>query len=165
MPVIAIRDDFDGPSAGEPKVLTLNLMARGPVQTPAGAVTPEPRTHPPSPKADKPDQLPSASPPFALKAGVSQLSFTGQYGVDFDVFVIAQQAQEALLGNWAVTWTQQSVPKWEERQHILRIRGTGPLQLVLVPYRAGHRPADLKLDVADDGFVLTADGARRKLPQ
>jgi len=164
MPVIAIRDDFDGPSAGEPKVLTLNLMARGPVQTPAGAVTPEPRTHPPSPKADKPDQLPSASPPFALKAGVSQLSFTGQHGVDFDLFVIAQQAQEALLGNWADTWTQQGVPKWEERQHILRVRGTGPFHLVLVPYHSGQRPANLKLEAADGGLVLTAGGAQRKLP-
>jgi hypothetical protein len=163
MPVIVIRDDFDGPNAGEPKILTLNLMARGPVQTPAGAITPEPRTHPASPKADKPDQLPSASPRFALKAGVSRLSFAGQHGVDFDLFVIASQPQQALLGNWADTWTQQGVPKWEERQHILRIRGAGPFQLVLVPYRAGHRPADLKFDVADGGFVLTADGARRKL--
>ena len=96
--------------------------------------------------------------------GVSRLSFTGQYGVDFDVFVIAQPAQEALLGNWADTWTQQGVPKWEERQHILRIRGTGPFHLVLVPYRAGHRPADLRLDVADSGLVLTAHGAQRVLP-
>jgi len=165
MPVIVIRDEFDGPSAGKPKVLTLSLMARGPVQTPAGAITPERRTHPSSPKANRPDQLPSAGPPFALGPGISRLSFTGQYGVDFDVFVIAQQAQQALLGNWADTWTQQGIRKWEERQHILRIRGAGPFHLVLVPYRAGHRPADLKLDAADGGFVLTADGARRKLPQ
>ena len=48
--------------------------------TPAGVITPEPRTHPYSGETSRPQELPSASPPFALKAGVSSLSFTGQFG-------------------------------------------------------------------------------------
>jgi hypothetical protein len=107
----------------------------------------------------------AASPLFALGPGISRSSFTGQHGVDLDGFVIAQRAREALLGNWADTWTQPRVPKWEERQHILRVRGTGPFHRTLAPYCAGHRPVDMELDVADGGFVLTADRARRELPQ
>jgi hypothetical protein len=126
---------------------------------------PELRTHPAAVKATDPGQLPSAGPVFSLNHGVSDLSFTGQFGVDFDVFVIAREPQEALLGNWADTWTQQFGSKWEERQHILRIRGMGSFQLVIVPFRAGHRPADLKVEDGPDGAVLTANGRTMRLSQ
>jgi hypothetical protein len=158
MPLIVIRDEFAGPQASAPKVLTLNLLAHGAVQTPGGALTPELRTHPAAEKPMAPDQLPSAGPVFPLANGVSRLSFTGQFGIDFELFVIASEPQSGLLGNWADTWTQQSGKNWEERQHILRIRGSGPFQLVVVPFRTGQRPADLKLEVADTGVVLTANG-------
>jgi len=158
MPVIVLRDEFAGRDASVPKVLTLNLLAKGAVYTPAGSVIPELRTHPPAERASNLDQLPSAGPVFPLPEGVSRLSFTGQFGVDFDVFVVDHELQEALLGNWADTWTQQSTPNWQERQHILRIRGRGPFILVLVPYRAGHRPSDLKVEAASSGVTLTAKG-------
>src|SRR5579862_976283 len=162
-PIIVVRDEFTGRDASASKVLTLNLLAEGPVQTPAGALTPELRTHPAIERASFAEQLPSAGPVFTLSEGVSQLSFTGQFGVDFDLFVIASKPQAALLGNWADTWTQQSISNWEERQHILRIRGSGPFQLVLVPFRSGHRPRDLKLEVVATGVVLTLNGTTLKL--
>jgi hypothetical protein len=164
MPVIVIRDDFKGSEASASKVSTFNFMARDPVRTPRGSVMPELRTHPAAAKATDPGQLPSASPVFPLNPGVSDLSFTGQFGVDFDVFVIAREPQEALLGNWADTWTQQG-SKWEERQHILRIRGTGSFQLVIVPFRTGHRPPDLKVEDGPNGPVLTANGRTIRLSQ
>jgi hypothetical protein len=165
LPVIAIRDDFKGSEASASKVSTFNLMARGPVRTARGSMMPELRTHPAAAKASDPNQLPSAGPVFSLNPGVSDLSFTGQFGVDFDVFVIAREPQEAFLGNWADTWTQQLGSKWEERQHILRIRGTGSFQLVIVPFRAGHRPADLKVEDGPNGPVLTANGRRIRVSQ
>ena len=164
VPVIVVRDEFAGRDASAPKVLTLNLLAKGPVQTPMGAFTPEPRSHPAVEKSSVAQQLPSAGPEFPLQEGVSHLSFTGQFGVDFDLFVIASKPQAALLGNWADTWTQQqSVSKWEERQHILRIRGSGPFQLVLVPFRSGHRPPDLELEAGATGLVLTTNGTTLEL--
>jgi hypothetical protein len=163
MPVLVVRDEFAGRDASAPKVLTLNLLAEGPVQTPIGAFAPEPRSHPVVEKSSTAQQLPSAGPVFPLQEGVSRLSFTGQFGVDFDLFVIASKPQAALLGNWADTWTQQSVSKWEERQHILRIRGSGPFQLVLVPFRAGHRPPDLELEAGATRLVLTSNGTKLEL--
>jgi len=162
-PVIVVRDEFAGRDASSPKVLTLNLLAKGPVQTPMGAFTPEQRSHPAVGESSIAQQLPSAGPLFPLQAGVSRLSFTGQFGVDFDLFVIARKPQAALLGNWADTWTQQSISKWEERQHILRIRGNGPFQLVLVPYRSGHRPPDLELEVGATALILTTNGTTLEL--
>ena len=159
MPVITIRDTFEGNEASAPKIFSLNLLAMGPVRTPAGEITPERRTHPVDEKPSNKKQLVSASSIFLLPMGVADLVFTGQFGVDFEVFVIAREPQEALLGNWADSWTQQqSIPKWEERQHILRIRGTGTFQVIIVPFRAGHRPLDLKVKIVSDTIVLSANG-------
>jgi hypothetical protein len=158
LPIVVIRDDFQGSGADTAKVLTLNLLAQGPVETPDGLITPEMRTHPAVEKTTDPNQLPSAGPRFPLHRGISRLVFRGQFGVDFEVFVVAQEAQQALLGNWADRWTQQSVAKWEERQHILRIRGTGSFRVVIVPFRAGQRPADLKLEVGPRNLTVTANG-------
>ncbi len=162
-PVIVIKDSFEGAARDQAKIFSLNLMAKGPVQTPEGEIVPEIRTHPYAAKAAHPDQLPSASKVLALKTGVSRFSFTGQFGVDFDLYIISEQPQECVLGNWAVSWTQQSLAKWEERQHILRIRGTGPFQVVLVPYRAGKRPADLSVRNSPAGLTLTSGGVTRTL--
>jgi hypothetical protein len=165
LPVIVLTDRFNGPQAAEGKILTLNLMAQGAVQTPAGEITPELRTHPMAEKASDPVQLASASKVVPLDKGISRLSFTGQFGVDFDVFVVAPETQQALLGNWADSWTQQSIAKWEERQHILRIRGTSSFQLIIVPFRTGQRPTDLKIEPVEGGFVLTAKGKTHPLLQ
>jgi hypothetical protein len=163
-PVIVIDDKFIEKSSSVPKVLTLNLMAKGSVQTPSGAIIPELRTHPYAAKAiNNSQQLPSATGVTILPAGVNRLSFTGQFGVDFDLFVIAQDELSMTLGNWAVSWTQQSLPKWEERQDILRLRGKGPFKIVIVPYRSGHRPADLNLRLAAGKLVLVRHGEMRTL--
>jgi hypothetical protein len=157
-PVIVIDDKFQEKSGSVAKVLTLNLMAKGAVQTPAGPIVPELRTHPYAAKAANPQQLPSSSKTYNLPAGISSLSFTGQFGVDFDLFVIATENQSMTLGNWAVSWTQQSLRNWEERQHILRLSGKGPFKIVMVPYPSGHRPADLNMRIAAGKPVLIRHG-------
>jgi hypothetical protein len=124
---------------------------------------PELRTHPYASKTTNPQQLPSASEAFHLPKGVSRLAFTGQFGVDFDLFVIAQENQTMTLGNWAVSWTQQSLRNWEERQHILRLRGEGPFKIVIVPYRSGQRPSDLNVRIAAGKLVLVRRGETRTI--
>ena len=164
-PIILLRDDFEGSAADSPKILTMQLMAHGPVQTPAGEIEPEVHVHPFSDKESGPNQLASAGRAFSLNPGVSRFSFHGQFGVDFDVFVVSRTPQEAMLGNWAVSWTQQSIPKWQESQDLLRIRGTGPFLLAIVPFREGRRPADLNVEIENDWLTLVASGSKHRLVQ
>jgi len=147
-----IRDRFSGPNAAEPKVASVNLMAVGPVETPHGPIEPPVRTHPNAHRLDDPSVLPSATRPMALSAGVNAFTFTGRYDVDATVFVISDEPQQALLGHWGNTAWGGAVTERDERQHILRVRGTGPFTTVIVPWRRGSRPDDL--NVTRDGEVL-----------
>ena len=147
LPVIVIQDSYASDGAKGAKIFTLNLMAEGAVQTPAGPVAPEPRIWGYEERHGDRKELPSAGRVFALKPGVQRLGFTGQSwpahpskGIDFDVHVIADAAQEAFVGNWAHAWSggwagrfrDANGRPFEERQHILRIRGEG-FRIVLVP--------------------------------
>jgi hypothetical protein len=154
-PVFVIRDDFAGGESQAQKVLTLNLMATGAVQTPAGPVRPPLRTHPPAEHKDSDSgELPSASPAFELSPGVNRLSFTGKYDVDWNVYTVSNQMQQALIGNWAVTPWGGAITDREERQHILRVRGRGPFTTVIVPWRRGNQPADLNVSAEGDTLVI-----------
>ena len=163
LPVLVIDDSFTGAAAATDKVLTLNLMAAGVVDTPWGPVSPAERTHLQASAAKSADELPSASPPHELAPGLARFGFKGQFGVDFDVYVLSQTRQQALLGNWAVSWTQQMVRNWQERQHILRIRGNGPFKLAIVAYRAGQRPSDHDVTLSGNDLILSVGRTRRKL--
>ena len=180
LPVLFIRDTFSGKDAAVPKIWSMNLMAEGEVETPAGKQTPPPRTFPASDKATDPaTQMPSAGPVFPLSPGVNRLGFTGQKwkghpsgGIDWDIYVIPSEPQQAQIGNWA----NSSAPcggefqaaqgrTFEERQHILRVRGTGTFTTAIVPWKKGQKPAGL--DVSADGdtvVVKTAQGTVRIAP-
>jgi hypothetical protein len=158
MPVIVIHDSFSGEKASESKVMSLNLMAVGPVVTPAGEIEPVKRTHPVEQRKEDPTVLPSASKPIDLAAGVNEFGFTGRYDVDFAVFIIGDVPQQALIGNWADTAWGGNITEREERQHILRIRGTGSFTTILVPWRRGHKPEKLTVTVTDGvATVKTVD--------
>jgi hypothetical protein len=141
------------------------------VTTPAGAVTPPERTHArESHAAGKPGhELPSAGPVLELPAGVNRLGFTGQAwkahpagGIDFDLYVASDTATQAQIGNWAHLWhpsTEEAQfraanesQRFEERQHILRVRGSGTFTTLIVPWRKGHRPDGLT--VCQEGGTL-----------
>src|SRR5262249_39062934 len=126
-PVIVIRDSFEGARAAARKVMTLNLMATGAVDTPAGAVQPPSRRHPVAEHNpdDPKHERPSVSPIAELSSGISRFGFTGRYGVDWDVYVVSDGRAEALLGNWSVTPWGLFITDREERQHILRVRASG----------------------------------------
>jgi hypothetical protein len=87
-----------------------------------------------------------------LSAGVNRLGFTGKYDVDWDVYTVADHAQQALIGNWAVTPWGGFITDKEERQHILRVRGSGPFTTVILPWRRGARPEGLT--VSRDGQTI-----------
>lgn len=173
-PLIFVRDTFQGAEATSPKIWSLNLMAEGAVQTPAGNMVPPARTY----GAGK-QELPSAGPVFPLTPGVHRLGFTGQHwqghptgGIDWDVYLLPQEPQQAQIGNWGHTWSScadefraaQHRP-FEERQHILRVQGTGAFTAVILPWPKGQRPEGLAVGVENEQVVVrTAAGELRIRP-
>ena len=167
-PVYVLRDEFDAGSSDLKKVLTLNVMANGPVETPAGPQTPPDRLHPGRASKDA-AQLPSAGRPLTLPGGAGRFAFSGKYDIDCEVFVLADGA-EALVGRWGAKVQSASVrdeAEREERQHILRVRTARPVTTVLVPHRRGGPPGSVT--VASEGgavivrtagnvYRVTADG-------
>jgi hypothetical protein len=160
-PVIRIRDELEG---GGAQVVSLALMAAGTVEAPAGSIQPPRGT----------EERPSVGPPVNLAVGVNRFGFRGAWGVDFDVFVVtAAGVAQAFIGEWGHTtsptreanefMTANQRP-FEERQYILRVRSTGPVDTVLVPFRAGQRPDDLNVALRGDRIVVTRMGQSHELP-
>jgi len=179
-PVILIDDDFSGKDlAGKPVVSTLNMMAQGPVTTPAGPIIPVERTHQANQNTTS-EQLPSAGTPFALAPGLNKFTFTGQWLIDWDLYTDAVAPMQAAIGHWCEKWhpsTEQNQFKqtqgrpFEERQHLLRVRGQDHMRFVILPYRKGERPdpctverqgamtlihlGDIELTIKDHGCTMT----------
>jgi hypothetical protein len=165
-PILVIHDSFAGQGASENKVFTMNLMAKGDVDTPAGKMSPPLRTfnnqwHPEAAKRE----LPSAGPIFTLRPGLNRLGFRGQWIIDWDLYTHSTASQEALVGNWAHNWhpgleqgqfLQANSRPFEERQHILRIRGNGAFRVLILPYRKGEARADLQVRQQGSNSVITA---------
>ena len=137
--VFGLQDSFDGEEAGVPKVMCLNLMATGPVQTPDG------------PRA--------GGQAFGLKPGLGVLGFTGQtfakhpaQGIDWEMYVLADRAVEGFLAEWS---HQNVCP---EQQTLLRLKSDGPFRMVIVAWPKGARPADLQVQEQGGGLAVTAAG-------
>ena len=169
LPVLVIRDTFSGKDAAAPKIFTLNLMAEGAVETPVGPQTPLVRMHPAAEKPTDPaTQMPSAGKVFPLSPGVNRLGFTGQTwkghpteGIDWDVYVVPTEPQQAHIGNWgnqasssAGLFQAAQGRKYEERQHILRVRGTGSFTTVIVPWMKGKKPEGLEVSTNDGAITV-----------
>lgn len=173
LPVIAVQDSWSGDAAAVAKVFTLNLMAEGEVETPGGRVTPSPRMWGHGERQGGKKELPSAGPVFDLPAGPVRLGFRGQSwkahpagGVDWDVFVVSPEPLKAHVGNWANAWSPEAHAfqeangrPYEERQHILRLRGSGGFRVFVVPYLKGRKPGDLAVR-ADGGDVAVSSGGK-----
>jgi hypothetical protein len=170
-PVIVVEDRFSA-EPPEPWVLHWNLMAEGPVQTPAGPYTPEPRLYSSNNRPDGPKQVPSVGPVVPITAGVHLLRFTGYpWGqptqsfpsVDFDVALVAPEPQEFHLGNWAHeglaggghVFQQINGRPFEERQHRLCVRGRSGFTTVILPLRKGE-PSTERTVTMQDGAVRIA---------
>ncbi len=141
LPAIGIRDEFGGGDAEASKVFLLNLMADGPVETPEG------------PK--------NVGQGFVVPTGVTRLRFTGQVfdkhptgGIDWDLYVIADAPQEAFLAQY-----EHNV-RGGEKQTILRLRGTGRFQVVIVPWYKGAAPANVGVERARNVVTVSAGAAQ-----
>jgi hypothetical protein len=155
-PIVVLRDEFGGPDATKKKIFSLNLMAEGTVDTPAGTISPVVRNY------QRNNELPSAGKVFPLAAGLNRLGFTGQWGIDWDLYTISKEPLDALIGNWAHGWhpnqeqdefMRSNGRPFEERQHILRIKGNGPFQVIMLPYRKGQKRDEVQ--VKQDGSKVT----------
>jgi hypothetical protein len=154
-PIILIRDTFGGTNGTASKVFTLNMAAQGHVDTPAGRVSPTLRTYNHQWHADQSKkELPSAGRVFSLSPGPNRLGFTGQWLIDWDLYVLSDEPQQAHIGNWGHNWhpakelgefKQANGRDFEERQHILRIAGGGPFNVLILPYRKGEKRKNLQV--------------------
>jgi hypothetical protein len=154
-PVIYVADSFSGAGAGKGKTLTWNLMADGPVKTPAGSITPIARF---SKGCQSPaGALPSNGTVNPLPAGLNQFAFTGEIwrrhatqGIDWDLYTFSEApTQQFLLGNWghgcqsnreAGEYRTSNGAPFSEIQDILRVHDTGSFTTVILPYRKTETP-------------------------
>jgi len=162
-PILVIRDEFAGRDANSHKLFSLNLMAEGKVDTPAGPMVPPLRSF------QKGNELPSAGKVFRLAAGLNRLGFAGQWGVDWDLYTISTESQDAFIGNWAHGWHPNRENNefrlttgrpFEERQHILRINGTGAFGVLIMPYRKGKRRDDVEVKQDGGKIIITSKDER-----
>lgn len=162
-PVIVIDDMFSG--AKEPMISTLNLVAQGEVATPRGPVRPEERLY--DHRESKP-QMPSAGKRLPLAAGLNRFRFRGQWLIDWDLYVQAPGPIEAAIGNWGHRWNpsteagqfakSQGRP-FEERQHILRLRGAERFRTVVLPYLKDHAPDPLQVETQGQSLRVRSGDA------
>jgi len=145
-PLILINDVVEGAYGASPRVATLNMMARDQVTTPAGPITPALRLYD---TAHNRLDLPSATSPASLGAGLNRFHFRGQFGVDWDLYTLSSEPQQVLIGSWghsshpsaeAAQFQRTNGQPFHEQQYILRIRGTGALETLIVPSRPGTTP-------------------------
>lgn len=163
-PIILIEDTYGGEIATEPKVFTLNLMSRGPVQTPAGAIEPKQNLYR---HKGEPKESPSGGTKFELPSGTSRLDFTGRWGIDWALFTTADGPRDALLDHWSHDWhpspeqgsfRRANDRSFEETQHILRIRGNGPFHTVIVPWKKGEAPNEVDVTREGGTTIITNAG-------
>src|SRR5262249_23096667 len=157
-PIIIFRDSFTGTAANTAKVFSLNLMAEGPVATPAGMIDPAIRDF------STDNQLPSPRQGFTLQPGVSQFGFTGQGSVSWNLYSITDQQQQALIGEWGHDWSPELEKSqfaaanggaaFQESQDILRLRSDGSFTVALLPNRKGDAASPQVLQNGDEVVVV-----------
>ncbi|MCL1856437.1 MAG: hypothetical protein FWF84_02180 [Kiritimatiellaeota bacterium] len=154
-PVIVVRDTFDGDGANIPKIVTFNFVATNSVATPWGEVTPPMHYHPQEARTEtETEKLPSAMPANTLDDRIARWDFTGQYDVDFAVFSVGTPGRQALLGAWG----NLASGAGPEHQHILRVKDTGAVTTVIVPWRRGDAAPDLRLREENDTLIISING-------
>jgi hypothetical protein len=159
-PIILIRDSFA--NASEPMVMSMNLMAQGSISTASGSITP-----PQSAWANN-QQLPTFGQAFSLSSGVNDLGFTGQFGVNYDLYSITSSSQTARVANWTDNWitspedsqyaAAHNRQPFQESQDMLEVQGTGPFTTLILPYQAGQRPSDLQVTQSRNTIIVVANG-------
>ncbi|MHB9024906.1 MAG: hypothetical protein ACYC7E_12145 [Armatimonadota bacterium] len=136
LPAIGIRDEF---TTQESRVFLLNLMNDGSIVAPDGAK--------------------NVGDSFTIPAGITKLHYTGQAfvkhpagGIDWDLYIIADAPQEAFIARYA---HKNVMP---ETQSILRLKGTGGFQVVIVPYFKGLPAPNVAVGGAFGKVIVSSGG-------
>ena len=137
LPAIGIRDEF---TTSDSRVFLLNLMNDGPVLT-----------------SDGPKNVGDS---FTIPADVTRLQYTGQPfkkhpagGIDWDLYIIADAPQEGFIAQYA---HKNVVP---ETQSILRLKGAGKFQVIIVARRKGAK-AEVTVTRQNGLVIVASDGGR-----
>lgn len=171
-PVVFVRDRFDGANTAVPKVLTWNLMAQGPVDTPAGTYNPILRLN--TSASGQPNVWPSNGPDYPLQPGLQKFHFNGQswpahatMGIDWDLYLVPDQEQRFYIGSWGHNmhnnremseYLGTNGTSFKESQYILRVRGKGSFGTLILPYGKGEaRPPSV---IQDDCGLHFVNGAK-----
>jgi hypothetical protein len=172
--IFAIQDSFSDNQSDDARVFTLNLCAEGEVQSDSGKIVPAARLR--GYGSNHPEQMenPSAGNVLPLNRGIHRFRFNGQQwpkhpagGVNFDLFIVADEPQQALIGNWAHAWhpgrevqefQSANDRPFEERQHILRIRGKSGFRVVLAVWPKGAQPPPLRVAASEHGGIAVSNG-------
>jgi hypothetical protein len=169
-PVIVIEDEFphgtDKPKQ-LPMVWTFNSMSEGPVTTPAGTVEPPRRRYDWRDPAQQ--QLPSALPGVALPVGLNRFGFSGQWLIDWDLYIDVSAAgatTHSSLGHWSHPWhptpdisdfRKAQNREFEESQQILRLRGADGFRVLVLPRRKSDPRRLTPTSTADGAYVIEGD--------
>ncbi len=116
--------------SADPYIWTLNIMAQDKIVAPnGGTFTPPP--HPLAPKVMK------------FKAGAHRFKWTGQWGVNGDLWLIADEDMDVAWSSWTHYWApvveasqfrSATGREWEEKQYTVRVRTKGRFRWVMFPY-------------------------------
>ncbi len=173
-PIIYVTDQFAGPSAGMGKTLTWNLMATGPVATPAGPVTPVTRFS--AGCQSLAGALPSDGNILGLNSGLQRFTFTGvpwrQHpagGINWDLYTLSNDATgQFFIGNWGhgcnparetSQYQQANGAPFAETQHILRVHDNGPLTTIPMPWDKTVPPARTVTEQACGTQIVQTTGS------
>jgi hypothetical protein len=180
-PLLLIRDTFEGPRATEPMIFNLHLMAEGPVETVAGAVAPREAFWDINDKNKQ--QPPAGGAAHPMPAGLNRFGFKGQQfgkagetpAIDWDLYSLAKEARQFCVGSWGHNnagsqgaggaYQAANGRPYEQRQHLLHIKGAGGFTTLLVPRRKYAEAATVtqenesfKVRMQDGTVLLSRDG-------
>ena len=164
-PIIVL---FDSLHTKGDNIWSMLFMSDGPVQTPAGVVTPLKKIYNNNDKTEKPVGTLAQN----LKTGVSRFHFTGQSwnknfhshgGIDWDVYLISQVPTSFSMSQWTTTWQNSSEQDdfmkangrpYEESQQILRIKGGKDFFTIITPFHKGDKYSEPFKQINNETFLL-----------
>ena len=171
-PVIILEDEAKGEIPNQGMVMTLPMMAIGDVTVTLADgqlfdISPKEKffNSTGDPNANG---TPSGGTSYQLKPGLNRFQFTGQQfgtennkkpAIDWDLYIVSDGNQEFCIGNWGSNKSGMAVDfagmqlsdgswvdSYQQRQHLLRVKGTNNFYTVIVPRQRGAETSEVTLN-------------------